>query len=167
MPRGTADAELEAAVALVRSQLQAEQEARKIPGLSAAVVHGQATLWSGGFGLADLAAGRPAGADTVYRMASVTKLFTATAVMLLREAGQLQLDDPIERHVPEARLRSRFADAPAPTLRQAAAHVAGLPREAPLEYWDTFKIPPIDALLASLAESEMALRPLAEVKYSN
>jgi CubicO group peptidase (beta-lactamase class C family) len=160
--------EIEAAVGLVRSQLRAEQEARKLPGLSAAVVHGQATLWSGGFGQADLGSGRPAGADTVYRMASITKLFTAAALMLLRDAGRLQLDDPIERHLSEARLRSRFADgAPPPTLRQAAAHVAGLPREAPLEYWETFKIPPIEALLASLADSEMALRPLTEVKYSN
>ncbi|HEY3190400.1 MAG TPA: serine hydrolase, partial [Solirubrobacteraceae bacterium] len=159
--------ELAAAVRLVRARWAAERQYRRVPGLSGALVHDQELLWSGGFGRGDLDRGTPAGASTVYRMASVTKLFTATAIMLLRDEGRLDLDDPIAQHVPALRIRSRFDDGRGPTLRQAASHTAGLPREAPFDYWDTFDIPAIDEMLASLDRTEMALAGATEHKYSN
>src|SRR3990172_7289730 len=75
----------------------------RVPGTAAAIVRDQEVVWSSGFGLADIDARVPATADTVFRCASVTKPFTATAIMKLRDEGKLSLDDPLIRHVPEFR----------------------------------------------------------------
>src|SRR6266704_6145045 len=73
----------------------------RLYGAVAGVVHGDQLAWSGGAGFADMAAGRPAGRDVLYRVASITKTFTGTAIMQLRDAGKLDLDDPAVRWVPE------------------------------------------------------------------
>src|SRR5258708_27370061 len=73
----------------------------RLYGAAAGVVHGDELAWSGGAGFADMAAGRPAGRDVLYRVASITKTFTGTAIMQLRDAGKLDLDDPVVKWVPE------------------------------------------------------------------
>ena len=72
-----------------------------VPGVSVGVVHDQALVWSAGFGYADVAAQRRPDEHTVYRVGSITKTVTATALMQLRDAGMLRLDDPLVRHIPE------------------------------------------------------------------
>src|SRR5687768_2320356 len=81
------------AQALGRSRLwlDAQRAYEGVPGLSAAVVHDQRTLWSGGMGSADPASARPATADTLYSICSISKLFTSIAVMQLRDQGKLSL----------------------------------------------------------------------------
>ena len=159
--------ELRAALALVEAQIEGEREDSQIPGISAAVVLDQEVVWARGFGLASLEARTPADPQTIYRIGSITKLFTATMLMHLRDAGKVQLDDPIERYLPEFRIRSRFPDARPSTFRQVASHTAGLPREAPLDYWQTLEFPTFEAILASLADAEMTYSSLTEFKYSN
>jgi CubicO group peptidase (beta-lactamase class C family) len=68
-------------------------------GLSAAVVQRGEVIWSGGFGLADLERGLPVTAETMFRVASISKVFVGTAVMQLLESGKLQLEDEIGRHL--------------------------------------------------------------------
>ena len=70
-----------------------------IPGLSIAVVDGQTVVWAKGFGHADLARTRLAGPETVYRVGSVSKLFTDVAVMQLVEEGKLDLDAPVTKYL--------------------------------------------------------------------
>ncbi len=159
--------EVRAALDLIEAYMAEEWQDSKVPGLSAAIVADRDVIWAKGYGQADLEKQRPATAQTVYRLASITKLFTATMLMQLRDAGKLHLDDPVTAHVPEFQLPSRFADASPPTLGQLVSHTAGLPREAPLDYWDTMRIPPIEALLASLANTDRSLPPTTEFKYSN
>lgn len=72
----------------------------RIPGLSVAVAHGGRVVWAAGYGFADLENFVPATATTVYRTASIGKALTATAVMQLVEAGELDLDVPIQRYCP-------------------------------------------------------------------
>ena len=60
------------------------------------------------------------------RIASVTKLFTATAVMQLRDAGRLQLDDPVAKYLPWFTIRTHDADAPPITIRHLLTHTSGL-----------------------------------------
>ena len=73
---------------LARVWLEAQRAYDQIPGVSAALVHDQQVLWSGGFGEADLgAAGGPATAETIYSICSISKLFTSIAVMQQRDAG--------------------------------------------------------------------------------
>src|SRR5690606_39139381 len=93
----------------------------QVPGASVLVLRDGQPLVRRGWGLADLEAGIPAGPHTNYRLASVTKQFTAAAVLLLAEDGRLSLDDPVRRWLP-----SLPPAADAVTLRHLLAHTSGL-----------------------------------------
>jgi CubicO group peptidase (beta-lactamase class C family) len=83
-------------------------------------------------GLADREGNVAATPDTVFRIASVTKTFTAAAVLALRDAGAVRLDDKVSRFLPElATASAPHRDDPAPTLRHLLLHAAGLPRSGP------------------------------------
>jgi CubicO group peptidase (beta-lactamase class C family) len=142
-----------------------EMEAQKLVGMSAALVYDQEILWAKGFGHADLERPIEASEKTVYDIASVTKLLTATMLMMLRDAGKLHLDEPLQAHLPEFSARSPFADPRPPTFRQVATHVAGLPREPAGKAGEGW--PPMPAFLSSLRDVELILPAYAEVKYSN
>lgn len=91
------------------------------PGLSAAVVRGDRLVWAEGFGLADVENQVPARADTVYRIASLSKPITAVAVLQLVEQGLVELDAPVQRWVPS------FPEKRAPvTVRQVLTHTSGI-----------------------------------------
>lgn len=102
--------------------LGALQEASGVPGLGAAVVHGDVVVWTGSAGLSDVEAGRPVTADTVFRLASVSKLVTATAAARLVEQGRFDVDAPVAPMLPW--LKASWAPM---TSRQLAAHLSGLP----------------------------------------
>ncbi|GMV03943.1 MAG: hypothetical protein AMXMBFR53_02250 [Gemmatimonadota bacterium] len=91
---------------VLRSRLEgvvlSELARAHVPGCSLALVTAEGPVWSGGFGSTDAAGTRPATADTVYRLFSGTKLFTAVAVLQFEERGLLSLSDLVERHVPGA-----------------------------------------------------------------
>lgn len=72
----------------------------KLPGLSVAAVQGEEVVWKGAFGFRDLALGLPATPGTLYGIGSVTKSFTALAIMQLAEQGKLSVDDPVQEYVP-------------------------------------------------------------------
>src|SRR5947208_16655625 len=84
---------------LLAAWIEAQVAYRGWPGLSIAVVHDQDVVWSQGFGWADVERRTPATAHTLYRVASITKTFTATAIMQLRDAGKLRLDDAVRDHL--------------------------------------------------------------------
>ena len=142
---------------------------QKMVGMSVTIIHDQDVLLNRGFGFADLEKKIPADNKTVYRIGSVTKVFTAVMLMQLRDAGKLQLDDPIARFVPEFKIKSRFPDARPATFRQVAAHYSGLPIEPPLphEYQRSNDFPPIEEQLKSLSRVEMIVPAMSEFTYSN
>jgi CubicO group peptidase (beta-lactamase class C family) len=161
------------AVRAVLAQLEmffeAERQRRKIPGLSVAVVHDQDILWSKGFGFADIERRLPATPHTIYCVASITKVFTATMLMQLRDAEKVHLDDPIQHYLPELRIRSSFADTSAITLRQVVSHLSGLPRDLSTDTLSEVR-PPLfsspEAMLPSL-EIELIASPYSRKLYSN
>jgi len=161
------DREVLGALEYAKLHLECAREDRRIPGLSAAVVCEGTTLWSGGFGLADVASGRSTDADTLYPLASITKVVTATALVRLRDEGRLRLDDPVAQWIPELGIRNPFPDAAPPTIRQAVSHTAGFPRETVFDCWETLEFPTIEELLPSLPQMSLILPPLTEEKYSN
>jgi CubicO group peptidase (beta-lactamase class C family) len=161
------DPEVKAALGYLETRLMRYVRDNDIPGLSVAVVYDQDLLWAKGFGYADLEKKIPADSKTIYRMASVTKPFTATMLMQLRDQGKLQLDDPLQKHLPEFKIKCRYKDCPSITLRQISSHTSGLPREAPLNHFVTFDFPTIEEILSSLTNTEMTFPPLTEWKYSN
>ncbi|WP_426749741.1 serine hydrolase domain-containing protein [Myxococcus sp. Y35] len=99
-----------------------------VKGLSLALVDGDEVVWSQGFGMADVEAGLQATPQTVYRMGSVAKVFTASAVMQLVEARRASLDQPIEEVIPGFSMQSRFSGGPI-TLRSLLTHHAGIPEQ--------------------------------------
>ena len=117
-------------LALVESWLAAQRAYDNVPGLSAAIVHGQDLAWSGGFGLADIESGQPAKADTIYGICSISKLFTGVAVMQLRDQGKFGLDVPLSGLLPWFNLEQAFDGSPQTTLRATLTHSAGLPRQS-------------------------------------
>src|SRR5205814_6125215 len=106
--------------------------------------------WSQSVGLADVEAGTAASVDMQYAVASITKTFTAAAVMQLRDEGKLDLDDPLEHHLPGV----VHGGLP---LRRMLAHASGLQREPPGEVWESLVFPEAEELLASLPEAEQVL----------
>jgi len=98
-----------------------------VPGLSIALVDDQRLVWAEGFGYADVANEIPAGPDTVYRIGSVSKLFTVTAAMQLAEQGRVDIDAPLQTYLPGFSMKSRFPDAGPITPRTLMTHYSGLP----------------------------------------
>jgi D-alanyl-D-alanine carboxypeptidase len=97
-----------------------------LPGLSLAIVEDGKIARAGAYGLADPSRDTPATTTTVYKIASVSKQFVTTAIMLLVQDGKLQVDDPVSRHL------EGTPPAWQPiTIRHLMAHTAGLPRESP------------------------------------
>ena len=105
----------------VDDTVQREMRDQHIPGLSLAVIRGGNVVKLQGFGLASVELNAPATADTVYHLASVTKPFTAQAILLLAEDGKLQLDDKLGRYLEKAPTAWREV-----TIRQLLTHTAGL-----------------------------------------
>jgi CubicO group peptidase (beta-lactamase class C family) len=101
------------------------------PGLAYGVVAQGALVHAGGLGERWLGGPAP-GAETVFRIASMTKSFTASTVLLLRDQGALRLDDLAEDYVPELRdLRLPSSDSPRPALRHLLTMTAGFPTDDP------------------------------------
>jgi CubicO group peptidase (beta-lactamase class C family)/D-alanyl-D-alanine dipeptidase len=136
-----------------------------IPAISIALVDNQNIVWQKGFGHGNAKAKTPPGANTVYRVGSVSKLFTDIAVMQLVERGRLNLDEPVTRYIPEFRPRNPFDKAI--TLRQLMSHRSGLVRETPVgSYFDPAE-PTLATTIASLNQTSLVYAPDTRTKYSN
>jgi CubicO group peptidase (beta-lactamase class C family) len=136
------------------------QSEHRLPSVSAHVVVRGESVLDLAIGAADADEGREATADTQYRVGSITKTFTAAAVMALVAEGEVALDDPLGRHVPAA------GDRPL-TIRRLLSHSSGLQREPVGHVWETFDFPSTSELLASLDRAEQPLEPAAHWHYSN
>ena len=156
-------------LALIESWLAAQRAYDNVPGLSAAIVHDQQLTWSAGFGVADIASERPARADTIYGICSISKLFTGVAVMQLRDAGKFELDDPLSELLPWFDLEQAFDGSPQPTLRTTLAHAAGLPRESDYPYWmpPDFEFPSTREIRSMLGKQATIYPAERYFQYSN
>ena len=97
-----------------------------IVGSRLAVVRDGRELFARSVGMADIAQQHPVDADTIFHWASITKTFTAIAIMQLRDRGVLALDDPVVNYVPELRLvHDAFGDISRITIRHLMTHSAG------------------------------------------
>ena len=159
--------EFRAALGLAEAEIAADIAAHVAPGLSVSVVCGEQTVWQKGFGLADLDRGTPAAPDTVYAVGSITKLFTATMLMQLRDAGKLRLDDAVQDYVTDVPVPNRHPGTPAITFRHLVTHTSGLAKDSPVGYWDSLEFPPVEVMMAKLAETEQVYPPGTQWKYSN
>jgi CubicO group peptidase (beta-lactamase class C family) len=162
-------AALAAALVVVDKAYAAEAAARPIGSMTVGVVDHGKLIWTKSYGLADMEARVPATRRTVYRIGSITKQFTAVALLQLAAQGKVSLDDPAVKYVPELQAVKGFGDAAKTvTLLSLATHRAGLAREP-----DDFRYlrGPIDSWEATardaLGHTSEAFRPNDEANYSN
>lgn len=152
-------------VALLKPFIEQQIAEKELPALSIALVDGQQIVWAEGFGFADPKARVAATAQTIYRIGSVSKLFTDIAIMQLVERGQLDLDAPITNYLPDFRPRNPFGKKI--TLRQLMSHQSGLLREPPVgNYFDPTE-PSLANTVHSLNSTDLVYSPETHIKYSN
>ena len=119
-----------AAVAEAEAYAAGEFKQDPVGSLVVGIVDAGTLAWTKSWGEANTETRQAAADDTYYRIGSITKQFTALALLQLAERGKLRLSDPLVKHVPEfSQVKSPYPDAPAITLLQLATMTSGLARE--------------------------------------
>jgi D-alanyl-D-alanine carboxypeptidase len=160
------DAEVKGAERLFESWILGQIAYRNLPGVAVGVVYDQQLVWAKGFGYADVDLRTPMTPATLFRMASHSKLFTATAVMQLRDAGKIHLDDTVSTYLPWFRIQPASTDDPGITIEELLTHSAGLPREAGA-HWTEMSFPDAAGIQSFIKEHAAAYPPEIRWKYSN
>ncbi|MEQ8860480.1 MAG: serine hydrolase [Pseudomonadales bacterium] len=156
------------ALNLLDRWIEAHQIYERVPGISVGVVLNQDLIWHTGYGLANVAQRIPADADTVYSICSISKLFTSIAVMQQRDAGRLQLDDPVARHLDWFDVEQAHPDSGAITVRGLLTHSSGLPRESLPPYWNPdYPFPSRAAMIEALGRQRTLYPADRYFQYSN
>jgi CubicO group peptidase (beta-lactamase class C family) len=163
-----ADQTLDEALPKIRRSIARAINEHQVPGIAVGVVHDQELAWSQGFGLADIASKRPMAPDALFGVASVTKTFTAAAIVQLRDAGKLALDDPLIKFIPEfASASCRQGKIEDVTLRRLTTHTSGLIGEAPGGHWQSSNFPTVAQILEVASGFALVIDPQSAFKYSN
>ncbi len=143
-------------------------EADNVGGMAVAVILGNEVVSAKAFGWADREKKIPADVETVYRIGSISKSFTAVALAQLAESGGLDLDAPVEKYLPEIKNLDGYTAYPPITFRQLASHTAGLIREPKLENAAAGPIAEWEKkILASIPTTSYSHRPGEKYQYSN
>ena len=142
-----------------------EMRAKQLPAVSIALIDKDRIVWARGFGEADSIHHVPATAETVYRVGSVSKLFTDIGIMQLVEKGSVSLDAPVSKYLPDFHPSNRYG-API-TIRELTSHRAGLMREPPRgNYFDSLS-PSLRTTVTSMNSTSLIYPPASHTKYSN
>lgn len=145
-------------------QIYRDHAAEKhFPGIAYGVVVDGQLILSGAHGLANRSNATPVTSKTVFRIASMTKSFTALAILRLRDAGKLDLDQPASRYLPELRRAPLLTrDAPPITLRHLLTHGAGFPEDNP---WGDRQLADTEQALIDLIQSPARFSNVPGVAY--
>ncbi|MDZ4371515.1 MAG: serine hydrolase domain-containing protein [Phenylobacterium sp.] len=157
------------ALRVIDGWLAGVRDFEDIPALTAGVVVGDDLVWAKGYGTLDAEGRVPATPGSVFSICSISKLFTAVAVMRESEAGRLSIDQPITTYLPWATLKPAQGDSGPITLRGVLSHSAGLPRESDYPYWigPTYPFPTQAEMRAKLPDQAALYPPGRWFQYSN
>lgn len=151
-----------------RGELEKQLRALGAPGVAWGLVVDDALVLSGGAGTTRIDGGAPVSASTLFRIGSITKVFTALALLTLRDRGLLSLDEPIRRWLPEFDgVVYPSADAPLITPRHVLLHRSGLPRLGNFDYTDPAHPPTERDVLGALEGVVLGSAPGLVAEYSN
>src|SRR5262245_1597984 len=142
-------------------------EQQHVPCIAYVVLVDGALVHTGTVGVRELAGKAPVDADTVFRIASMTKSFTALCILKLRDEGKLSLDDPVDRYVPElAGLKYPTTDSPKITIRHLLSHSEGFPEDNP---WGDQQLSVTDAQFTEMLKRGIpfSTAPGTNYEYSN
>jgi CubicO group peptidase (beta-lactamase class C family) len=167
--------DLQPIIEAARENIRTVMERDGVPGVSVALIDNGQPVWAESFGLTDVGdKGRPIAPDTIFSLQSISKNFTATAVMLAVQRGLLDLDRPIIDYLPDFTVHSRHERDPQSrmTLRHLLSHRAGFTHEAPIGgNWEptfaTYDAPDFDAHIASISDTWLRYPVGDRYAYSN
>src|SRR5258705_3248085 len=135
---------------------------QRVPSVALTVVHGGRAVWTKAFGYAEMSAKRAATPQTLHRIGSVTKSFTALATLQVHEGGKLRLDDRVRDHVTATAIHARDTGLLDVTIRELLTHSSGLQRDLPGTLWSQPRFP------EQFPDQFSAIYPSGtEWKYSN
>lgn len=160
-------AKLQRAFPVIDSLVRAFAEQRRVPGAAYGVLIDGELAHLGTVGMRETAQRTPVDTGTVFRIASMTKSFTALAILKLRDEGRLSLDDPAERYVPElANLQYPTTDSPRLTIRHLLSHATGFPEDNP---WGDRQLDATDEEMSRMMRSGIPFSnpPGIAYEYSN
>lgn len=150
----------------VRGYIRSHLLATSTPSVAVAVAQDGKIVWEQGFGWADRERRVAATEHTVYSLASISKPITATGLMVLAQAGRLDLDRPANDYLGNAKLRARVGNASDATVRRVANNTSGLPRHLNFFFADEpFHPPSMDETL--LRYGNLVTAPGERFQYSN
>jgi CubicO group peptidase (beta-lactamase class C family) len=156
-----------AAISLLETYIENQMTYNGTPGISLAIVYDQEIVWSRGYGFADLERRIPATSETLYRIGSISKVFTSIAVLKLCDEGKLRLDDNVDMFLPWFQPENKYTDVPPITVRHLLTHTSGLPGESTSPYWSTFEFPSSEEIADGIRSQELVLPTQSRFKYSN
>lgn len=159
-PRPTKTVAAAAAAAPLDSLVEKWMRDSRTPGLSLAVLRDGKLTTARGYGLANLETGTRVTPSTVFRIASLSKQFIATAIMLLVQEGRMSLDDHVTKYLSDAPVTWNDI-----TIRQLLTHTSGLVRD-PVDY-HPYSEQPITDVIAAVYALPLASRPGDKWLYSN
>jgi D-alanyl-D-alanine carboxypeptidase len=148
----------------VDDYVRAEMRKEHVPGVSVAVVRGDKVVVARGYGLANVELAAPATKETVYELLSITKQFTAAAILMLVQEGKLSLDERISRYLPD--VPAAWSEI---TVRHLLTHTSGIPDYTDVRGWfETIRQDrtPED-LLKPVREEPLQFTPGTQWRYSN
>jgi CubicO group peptidase (beta-lactamase class C family) len=147
--------------ALVRATISEYMSEYRVVGCSVAIAEKGTIVFQSGFGFADLENPTPAKPETVYRLASISKSLTATAVMKLVEAGKVNLDEDVRKYVPEFPPKDYVF-----TVRQVLSHQSGIRHYKGVEFESRKHYETLDEALAIFKDDPLVAAPGTEYRYS-
>ncbi len=166
-PVADREARLRRALPAVDSVMRAFQQRARVPGIAYGIVVDGRLFHVAAHGVRDTRGNQPLDTSSVFRIASMTKSFTALAILQLRDAGRLSLDEPAETYVPELRaLRYPTTDSRRITVRDLLTHSAGFPEDNP---WGDQQLDASDEDLSRMIRSGIpfSTTPGTAYEYSN
>jgi CubicO group peptidase (beta-lactamase class C family) len=155
-------------LSIIERWLDAKCAYDEIPGISLAVVKSGKVIWTHAVGVSELESQKPMTTDSVFCIASISKLFTSIALMQLRDEGLLRLDDPVSRHLDWFQIQQKDKKGGEVSLRSLLTHSSGLPREGELPYWTPdFQFPDLEQLKEMVPTQQSLYRHQDKFQYSN
>lgn len=158
---------IKAAQAVVDQLYKEHAQLNHFPGIVYGVLVDGQLLYTGTAGITDINTKTPVTTQTAFRIASMSKSFTAMAILHLRDKGQLQLDDAVAKYIPEFRnIRYPTSDAPIITIRHLLNHAGGFPQDDP---WADRQLAATDGELLDVVKRNPAFSnvPGLQYEYSN
>ncbi len=166
LPKSNLDARYTSMQTNIIEQIKRGMKKHKVTGMSIGLVDSGELVWAQGFGYADKKSQRLADERTIYKLGSITKVFTGTAIMQLLEQGKLDIDAPIQTYIPELKIQYHIPTDKPITLRRIMSHTSGLPGDA-LSGMFTQNPQSFHAAIGYLNSVHAAYAPDTIVAYSN